>query len=203
MNEIILIGAGGHAKSCIDVIELYGQYKIAGVVDRDESGMFGDIDYPFIGTDSDLEDLRSRYKYALVTVGQIKTSRTRKTLFDILKKLNYKLPVIISPRAHVSRKSSIGQGTIIMHDVIVNSNTVIGENCIINSKCLVEHDVTIGDHCHLATGSILNGGVIVGRNTFIGSGVVTKQNIQIGSNCVIGAGAVLKSSIDSGEVIRN
>ena len=35
MNEIILIGAGGHARSCINVIELSGKYKIAGLVDKE------------------------------------------------------------------------------------------------------------------------------------------------------------------------
>ena len=36
MDEIILVGAGGHARSCIDVIELSGQYKIAGLVEKDK-----------------------------------------------------------------------------------------------------------------------------------------------------------------------
>ena len=37
MDNILLIGAGGHARSCIDVIELAGQYKIVGLVEKDES----------------------------------------------------------------------------------------------------------------------------------------------------------------------
>ena len=33
MNSIILIGGGGHCKSCIDVIESEGKYAIAGILD--------------------------------------------------------------------------------------------------------------------------------------------------------------------------
>ena len=33
MKNIILIGAGGHCNSCIDVIELEKKYKIIGLVD--------------------------------------------------------------------------------------------------------------------------------------------------------------------------
>ena len=31
-GDLLLIGAGGHAKSCADVIERGGAYRIAGVV---------------------------------------------------------------------------------------------------------------------------------------------------------------------------
>ena len=34
MKEVILIGAGGHARACIDVIELDGKYKIAGFIEK-------------------------------------------------------------------------------------------------------------------------------------------------------------------------
>ena len=37
MKEIILIGAGGHAISCIDVIEESKKFKISGIVDNDKS----------------------------------------------------------------------------------------------------------------------------------------------------------------------
>ena len=34
MKKIILIGAGGHCKSCIDVIEIQKKFKILGLVDN-------------------------------------------------------------------------------------------------------------------------------------------------------------------------
>ena len=203
MDEIILIGAGGHARSCMDIIEIAGQYKIAGLVEKDDADTNENLGYPLIGTDDDLPDLRKEFEFALVTVGQIKTASTRVRLFGLLMNLGYKLPVIVSPRSHVSRHSKVGEGTIIMHDVIVNTNAEIGRNCIINNKVLIEHDAAVGDHCHIATGSIVNGKVTVGRESFLGSRAVTKQSIAIGSRCVIGAGAVIKTDVESNQVIKN
>ena len=203
MDEIILIGAGGHTRSCIDVIELTGLYQIAGLVEKADIQTAENLGYPVIGTDDDLPQLRKKYKNALITVGQIQSAGIRVKLFKLMTDLVYQLPVIVSPRAYVSSHSNIGAGTIIMHDVIVNANAEIGQNCIINNKVLIEHDATVGNHSHVATGAIVNGEVTVGRECFIGSGAVTKQSISIDNNCVIGAGAVIKTDIELNQVIKN
>jgi sugar O-acyltransferase (sialic acid O-acetyltransferase NeuD family) len=203
MDETILVGAGGHARSCIDVIELSGQYKIAGLVEKDEKNRQENLGYPILGTDDDLWDLRQKYSHALVTVGQIKSPATRIRVFQGLQELDYQFPVIVSPRAYVSKHASIGDGTIIMHGAIVNANAKIGKNCIINNKALIEHDAIIGDHCHISTGAIVNGEVTVGDKSFIGSGTVIKQCISIGNNCLINANLFLQMNIESDQVINN
>ena len=203
MDEIILIGAGGHARACIDVIELAGTYKIAGLVAKDEADFNENIGYPIIGTDKDLPDLRRNYKLAIVAVGQIKSAATRIRLFNKLNDLKYELPVIISPRSYVSSNCKIGAGTMIMHDVMVSTKVKVGNNCIINNKALIEHDTIVGDHCHIATAAIINGNITIGNKAFIGAGVVTKQGISIGSSCTIGLGVVLKNNLAPNQVIKN
>jgi len=203
MDKILLIGAGGHARSCIDVIESVGQFEIAGVVEKDESMTNANLGYPIIGTDNDLDNLRKEYEFSLITVGQIKSPAIRVKLFQLLKELGFTLPAIISPHAYVSKHAQIGEGSIIMHGAIVNTNAKIGINCIINNKSLIEHDAVIGDHCHIATGGIINGEVFVGNETFIGSGAVTKQCISIGNNCIVSAGIVLKSDVEPNQLIKN
>ena len=203
MGEIILVGAGGHARACIDVIELSGQFKVAGLIAKEKTDNQGNLGYPVIGIDDDLQRLRQKYSNALITVGQIKSPEPRIRLFNLLNHLDYSLPFIASPRAHVSKHAQIGDGTIIMHGAIVNANARIGKNCIINNRSLIEHDAVIGDHCHIATGAIINGEVTIGNESFIGSGAVTKQCISICSDCVIGVGVVLKNDVESKQVIKN
>ena len=77
MDEIILVGSGGHARACIDVIELSGKFKVAGLVEKDETRKQGNLGYPVIGTDNDLQVLRQKYNHILITLGQIKTAKTR------------------------------------------------------------------------------------------------------------------------------
>lgn len=179
MSKIVLIGGGGHCRACIDVIESTGQYQIVGILD----GAFtkGEIisGYSCIGDDNDISEFANLDYQFLVCVGQIYSSTIREKSFSLIKKYNGKLATIISPRAWVAKTAVIGEGTIVMHDVLVNSHAVIGDNCIINTKSLIEHDAVVGDHCHVSTGAIINGGAKVGKSCFIGSAAVLIQSVNI------------------------
>ena len=187
---ILLIGGGGHCKSVIDVIEQEGKYTIAGIIDKENLVGQDVLGYKVIGCDDDLEGLFKIYKYALVTVGQIKSNILKVKLFNTLEKIGYQIPIITSPLAYVSKHASIGKGTVIMHQAFVNAGATIGENCIINSQALIEHDAVIEGHCHISTSAVINGGVRVKENSFIGSNTTTKEYVEIGG--FIKAGRVVK-----------
>lgn len=187
--KLILIGGGGHCASCIDVIELENKFEIAGFVDNNIAGdsLLG---YPLLGSDDDLQMLRATYEHALITLGQIKSPSVRIRLFELTRLQGYILPTIVSPRAHVSKSALIGEGTIVMHDVLINSRATIGRNCIINTKALVEHDAVVEDNCHISTAAIINGGTIVRNGTFVGSNAVTKESVETKENDFIKAGSL-------------
>jgi len=192
MGKIILIGGGGHCKSVIDVIEQEGKFKIAGIVDKPK--LLGNkiLNYEIIGNDNDLKKLAKQYKYAIVTVGQTVSPDIRVKLFTLAKEAGFILPIIISPRAYASKHASISEGTVVMHDALINATASVGNNCIINSKAIVEHDAIIADHCHISTGAIINGAVKVGQGSFAGSSATTKEAITIKENSFIKAGSVVK-----------
>ena len=197
-EKIILIGGGGHCRSCIDVIEAEGRFSIAGIIDAPDRRGETVLGYPVIGSDDDLPRLCGRGGKFLVTVGQIKSPDTRIRLFERIVELGGRLPSIVSPRAHVSRSARIGEGTIVMHRAVVNASGSVGANCIVNTGALLEHDVVVADHSHIATTVTLNGGVRVGARTFVGSGSVTREAIEIGSDCVIGCGLRILRSVPDG-----
>ena len=188
MKNLYLIGGGGHCKSCIDVIELENKFKIKGIFDIKDKIGDSVLGYRIIGDDNDIQKFRSINNHFFITLGQIDTADIRKKYFN----MNLNFAKIISPRAYVSKNSKINEGTIIMHDVTINSGAIVGKNCIINTKSLIEHDAIIGDHCHISTGAIINGGAIVEAETFIGSGVVTKQSIVIKKKSFIKANTLVK-----------
>ena len=189
MKKIVIIGSGGHANSVLDVIVSSGKYKFSGFIDKNIKNK------KVIGSDKDLEKIFKKIKYAAIGVGQIKSSNTRKNLYKKLKKIGYKLPVIISPNSYVSKSASVGEGTIVMHGVIINGNTKIGENNIINSKALLEHDVVVGDNCHISTNSTINGHTKIGDDTFIGSNATIINNIKIAKSNFVKAGSLIKKSL--------
>lgn len=192
--SLILIGAGGHAHSCIDVIEHLGVFNIVGLIGTKEELQDECMGYRVIGTDSDLPELAAQYKYAIITIGQIKSPLVRHRLYEQALSLGFKLPAIISPAAHVSRCAVVEDASIVMHGAIVNAGAKVGKNCIINTNALIEHDAIVGDHCHISTGAIVNGDANVGSGSFVGSGSIIKEGIALGSNCVVGMGVAVRHS---------
>ncbi len=197
MNEkkIILIGGGGHCKACIDVIETTGEYKITGILDLPGNVGKEILGYEITGTDDNIPGLVNDNTLFLITLGQISISSNRKKMFETVKKSGGKLATIISKNAYVSKYSQIGEGTIIMHQTLINANAKIGNNCIINNKALIEHDAVIGDHTHVSTAATVNGECKIGSNCMIGSKAVIKHGISITNNVLIGAGAVVVKDI--------
>jgi sugar O-acyltransferase (sialic acid O-acetyltransferase NeuD family) len=189
---LILIGAGGHARSCVDVIERQAVYQIAGLVGLSEQKQTQHFGYSVIACDEDLSELVKTYAYALIAVGQLQTAEHRIRLYLKATQHGFQLPAIIAPTAYVSRSAHIGAGTIVMNGAVVNAGAKVGNNCIINTRALIEHDAVVEDHCHISTGAILNGDATVGVGSFIGSGSVIKEGVSIGERCVVGMGLAVR-----------
>ena len=195
---ILLVGAGGHARACIDVIEQAGIFQVGGLVGLPDEVGNSVLGYPIVGSDADLPAVIGDYAAAIVSVGQIKSPNLRMRLFGILEMGNCSTPTVVSPRACVSRHATIGPGSIVLHGAVVNAGALVGSNCIINSQSLVEHDAVIADHCHIATAAVVNSAVQVGPGTFIGSGSIVRQGITIGERCLVGMGQRVLADCEAG-----
>lgn len=192
MTDLILIGGGGHAKSCIDVIEQEKKFRIAGIVDLKNRFGHEILGYKIQACDDDIADLVKSYHFFHIAIGQLETPEPRIRLYNLLKGLGAQLPSIVSPRAYVARGASIDEGSIIMHNAVINTEARIGRNCIVNSCSLIEHDAIIEDHCHIATGAIVNGNSRIGENSFVGSGAVIRQGISIPASSFVKAATLSK-----------
>lgn len=202
LTPILLLGAGGHAHACIDVIEREGQHKIVGLVTRD-----GDTEkrigkYQVIGPDEALSKYQSLARSAFIAVGQIKSPDVRIALSKELQSHGFLQPVVQSPLAYLSPLAKVACGSILMHGSIVNAGADVGTNCIVNSRALIEHGAKVGDFCHISTGAIINGDARVGAGTFLGSGALVREGVQIGSKCLIGMGARITRDLPDGSVVK-
>lgn len=193
--KIILIGGGGHCRSCIDVIEAEARFDIVGIVEKDDVQHPPVLDYPVLGSDQNLAPYRDIADFAMVTVGQLEYSDLRVSLFDRIRDAGFKSPIVVSPTAMVSPHAEISEGTIVMHHAVINAGAGIGENCILNTKSLVEHDAQVGDHCHISTGAILNGSVRVGARSFVGSNAVVVQDVAISPGSFVKAASLVKPDL--------
>lgn len=192
-ENLILIGGGGHARACHDVIMEENRYDIIGYLDVKESK---DLQLPYLGTDEEIKNYINNCAF-LITIGLQPTPENKKRmqLFQMIKGLGGRFATCIAPSAIVSNSAKIEEGTIIMHNCVIQANAKIGENCILNDCSLVEHDVIMGNNCHISTGARVNGGVQIGNDCFIGSSSVIRNNITIGNNVILGQGSNLLKSI--------
>lgn len=195
MNKLIIIGASGHGKVIADIAEKNG-YKEILFLD-DNMSLKECAGFPVVGKVSDI------FKYQMydVVVG-IGNSKVRE---EITKRISsYNIVTLIHPDAVISRRVSIGRGTVIMAGAIINSDTKIGESCIINTSSSVDHDCTINSFSHVSVGATIAGTVKIGKHVWIGAGAVVINNIAISDNIYIGAGAtVIRNTTEYGTYVGN
>lgn len=176
-RKLIVVGSGGHAISCVDIINNTNKFEIIGYVDQFEKKNFFGLKY--LGTDDEFINNFDKSICVFLAVGQIKDSRKRSELYQKYLNSGFELPAIISNTAIVSNYSEISKGSIIMNNVIIGGYSKIGENCIINNNALIEHNCIIGKNSHISTGVIINGDCVIGKNSFIGSNSTINNNVNI------------------------
>lgn len=198
MEDIILLGGGGHCKSVIDTINKSGKYNIIGILDLKDKIGTTNYGVKVIGTDDELiNHYNNGINNAFITLGSIGDIRTRRKLYKIIKDTGMNIPNIIDPTAILADSIKLDEGNFIGKGVIINSDAKIGSNCIINSGAILEHDCKIGDYVHVAPGVTLSGGTVIGEGCHIGTNTTIIQDIIIGQDTIIGGGSVVVNHIGS------
>ena len=190
---IIIVGAGGHAKVCIEILQAMGE-EIAYCVGREGSpDLCGGV--PVLRGDENLVRLREAgYSRLFVAIG---ANRLRERLATFAIEQGYQLVNAISPQAIISPTVQLGSGIAIMAGVVINAEVVIADLAIINTSATIDHDCQIGKAAHIATQCGLAGNVVVGSGSFLGIGCNVIPEVSIGENVIIGAGGVVISDINS------
>ena len=203
-NNIIIIGGGGHAKMCIDILMQIKDFNIVGIIDDQSNIGQSILDIPIIGTDKDIEKLfKEGVKNAVIGFGALNNPKSRSEKYLELKKIGYNIPNLIHPSAIIENSVSIGEGNQIMGGAIIGSGVNICDNCIINSGSIISHDSVLKNNVHITPGGTLAGSVYIGENTIIGMNASIFIGVKIGENVVISNGLNIISDILDNNVIKN
>lgn len=192
-KNLILVGGGGHCKSVIDVAESAG-YNILGILDMPEDVGKQVLDYKVIGTDDDIPLYVDKAEF-IITVGQIKSPATRKTIAERIENAGGKFATIIAADAYISKYAEVGEGSVIMHRAFLNAEAKVGKHSIINTLTNLGHEVNVGDFCHLSTGVMVCGNARIEDSVFIGSQSVINQGVNIIEGTVIGSMTCVNKTI--------
>ena len=203
-NQIVIVGGGGHAGMCIDIIKMSHQYTIAGIVD--DAYHEGDVlhGYKVLGKLDALPKLYNQgIRHAAQCIGAVLNPHLREKTYKHLKQIGFVVPNLIHPKAIIEPSAAMGEGNQLMAGALVGSNVQIENNCIINSGANVCHDSIIKDHVHIAPGAIIAGGVTIGQNTLIGMGVTVFLGLEVGKNVVINNGLTINKNISDNTMVKS
>jgi len=187
VKDVIIIGTGGHAKVITDIV-LSSRDHLVGFLTRDDS-VKEFMGWPVLGKDADYDQFMDCCFVIAIGDPQVR-ERISRTMTGI------QWYTAVHPSASISAiHTSIGAGSVIMANAVVNSCAQIGNHCIINSNATVEHENIIEDYVHISVGTKLGGAVKVGKRTWIGIGATVSNGISVCGDCMIGAGSVVVKNI--------
>ncbi|THC45657.1 acetyltransferase [Massilia sp. Mn16-1_5] len=188
---VIVVGASGHAKVCIELLQAIGETVLCCVGAGDDGATC--LGIPVLDGDHHLARLRDEgQSRAFVALG---SNRLRARLGGYLRELGFELVNAISPHAVVSPSATLGSGIAIMAGAVVNADATIGDLAIVNTGATVDHDCIIGVAAHVAPQCALAGNVSIGDGAFLGVGCKAVPWVEVGAQSTVGAGAVIISAI--------
>lgn len=201
--QMIIYGAGGHAKAVLEMAQAIGAFRIAGIVD-DNPALAGAsvLGVPVLGGAEVLLQLAEQgYRLAANGVGGIVNIDVRIRIFELLASHGFSFPIMRHPRATVEASARLADGVQVFANAYVGSDAVLHERCMVNTSAVISHDCEIGAYSHIAPGALLAGHVHVGDGALVGMGVTTIIGMKIGAGARIGNGAVLLANVPERAIV--
>lgn len=189
MSDVVIIGAGGHAKVIADIVIKSGDKLLGFLDDSKEGSVIGG--YSVIGKTCDAEKFFGAE--FIIAIGSNEVRR------KIAESLCLKWYTAVHPNACIGTEVEIGAGSCVMANAVINSAATVGNHSIINTGAIIEHDCRLDDYVHVSPNATLCGTVTVGALSHIGASATVKNNINVCANVTVGVGtAVVKDITEYG-----
>ncbi len=202
MKDVVIIGAGGHAREILDVIDAVNTeapiVNMIGYIVDPQYGRTGTVvnDRPILGGFDWLEN----HLNTSVICG-VGAPNLRKYLVERVQVIGNKFFTIIHPSAKLTKWIQLGEGVVITAGSILTNNIYIGNHVHINIDCTVSHDTIINEFTTLSPGVHICGSVHIQNGCFIGAGVTVIDKISVGAWSIIGAGASIVSDVPANSTV--
>ncbi|WP_114418137.1 acetyltransferase [Marinospirillum perlucidum] len=196
---VILLGAGGHAKVVLNLLQLI-KSPLSGVIDPKlkHKGIKEWRGLPVLGEDSDVYKYPPNKVLLANGLGSLPGKNLRQTLFKQFKKSGYTFITLVHPTAIIADGVELAEGVQVMAGCILQTDVLIDENTLINTGTQLDHDCKVGKHCHLAPAVVLSGNVNVGNYCHLGPASCVVQGCHLGQGAVLGAGSTLLYDLPEG-----
>jgi UDP-perosamine 4-acetyltransferase len=188
-TDIVLFGAGGHAKVVIETCIGTGYRP---VVCLGESRWKALVDVPVEPESAAAAWLARGIRHAFIAIG---SNTVRDRVAAKASAIGFRLATIVSRQAWVSPTARLGLGTVVMAGAIVQVEAELGELGIVNTGASIDHECRLGRAVHVAPHATLCGNVVAGDRVWIGAGSTVIEETKIADDVFIAAGATVTGDI--------
>jgi sugar O-acyltransferase (sialic acid O-acetyltransferase NeuD family) len=190
MRRLIIIGAGGHARSIADIVLEQGEYSLVGFVDDAYPDLESVWEFPILGKVDTAAGFRGMAECAFVAIGN---NRVRESLFQVLADTRFELPNIVHPRAIVSSRAILGRGVAIMAGAVVGTEAMLGDGAIVNASAVVDHHARVENFGHLGVNAAMAGGSKLGLGAWMQAGSAIGYGVEVPAGRILAPGEAIQT----------
>ena len=191
-GDLIVIGAGGHAKVVVATARAAGFRVVAIADDARERWGAELLGVAVSGPTAPI--LLDPGAQVVLAIGD-NAARLR-----LAGAARCRFASVVHPQAIVDPTVQLGAGSVVFAGAVIQPDTIIGAHAIVNTAASIDHDCRLGQAVHVAPGSRLAGNVTLGDGVFLGIGAVVIPGISIGARTTVGAGAAVVTDLPPGVV---
>lgn len=192
-QKIVILGAGGHAREVLDVVEAVNQesprFEMLGFVVEPGFEQPGTLinDTPVLG----YFDWLAENKHDVKAVCGVGFSAPRWRVVQKAVQIGVEFVNLVHPQAILTRWVEMGTGVIITAGCILTNQIKIGDHVHLNRRANLSHDNLLEDFVTVSPGVNLSGSVTLRQGSFIGTGASIIEGKTVGAWSRVGAGAAV------------
>ena len=182
--NVLLVGAGGHAKAVYEAVVASGDSVTAYADPRPATWLT-----THHCSDDQTADREEPDTAVVIGIGGVKPEslRTRLLVLDRYIEKGRAAPTVMHRTACVSPTAVLGPGVTVLAGAVVQPAAEIGRGAIVNTRAVVEHDSTVGAGSHVAPGAIVLADCMIGECVMIGAGAVVLPASSVPDDTLIPA----------------
>lgn len=182
-DKLLIVGAGGFGRVTLE--HAIKEYDCSFADDGKSIGE--EINgVKVVGRVKDLPVLFDEYKKVVLSIGN---NKIREKLYKQAKEIGYEFPNIVVESAYISPFATLGEGCVILNNVVIQNGSKVGDATILNPGVEIHHDSTVGSFCCIYTNSVVRTYARI------------CDGVKLGSNVTIRNETIVDKDIDDGEAV--
>ncbi|MGB3710463.1 MAG: hypothetical protein WA985_02115 [Erythrobacter sp.] len=209
MRDLVIIGAGGFALEILDCVETINdvaergggkaEWRVIGYADDQPSGAAAEkTEHDVLCSPDEIADELGTGVAFHIAIGD---NKARQRIAATLEGQGLEPATLVSPRAIISARGSLGAGSYAAHNAAIASHAKCGRHTIINVGAVVGHEAELGDFAQLAPNAVVTGRCRIGVGGYLGSNASIFPSRTVGSFGAIGGNSFAVGDVADGETV--